>query len=137
MKVVRRSRTSLSNDVLRNFLFKEIFKGCCLLFSYQGSCPSFKATASIFYQSQPYFVKNFFVLFRCPPAGQLRHNTTFAKHLSTVFLQVFATFPACMRLVLYVVFLHDIIHNLTFNIQKLPEISSSFFKIISNGERGI
>ena len=137
MKVVRRSRTSLSNDVLRNFLFKEIFKGCCLLFSYQGSCPSFKATALTFYQSQPYFVKNFFVLFRCPSAGQLRHNTTFAKHLSTVFLQVFATFPACMRLVLYVVFLHDIIHNLTFNIQKLPEISSSFFKIISNGERGI
>ena len=38
------------NDVLRNFLFKEIFKGCCLLFSYQGSCRSFLATALIFYQ---------------------------------------------------------------------------------------
>ena len=50
MKAVRRSRTSLFNDVLRNFLFKEIFKGCCLLFSYQGSCRSFLATALIFYQ---------------------------------------------------------------------------------------
>ena len=137
MKVVRRSRTSLSNDVLRNFLFKEIFKGCCLLFSYQGSLPFFQSDSFDILSKRFSFVKNFFVLFRCPSAGQLRHNTTFAKHLSTVFLQVFATFPACMRLVLYVVFLHDIIHNLTFNIQKLPEISSSFFKIISNGERGI
>ena len=34
----------------KNFLFKEIFKGCCLLFSYQGSCRSFLATALIFYQ---------------------------------------------------------------------------------------
>src|SRR5699024_10899357 len=34
----------------KNFLFKEIFKGCCLLFSYQGSCRSFFATALIFYQ---------------------------------------------------------------------------------------
>ena len=135
MKTVRPSRTSLSNDVLRNFLFKEIFKGCCLLFSYQGSCPSFKATALTFYQSQPYFVKNFFVLFRCPSAGQLRHNTTFVRHLSTVFLQVFATFPAHLQLILYVVFLHDIIHNLTFNIQKLPEFSSSFGMISENIKR--
>ena len=34
----------------KNFLFKEIFKGCCLLFSYQGSCRSLFATALIFYQ---------------------------------------------------------------------------------------
>src|SRR5699024_11953256 len=52
-----RSKRDWSSDVcssdltvLRNFLFKEIFKGCCLLFSYQGSCRSLFATALIFYQ---------------------------------------------------------------------------------------
>ena len=60
MKAVRRSRTSLFNDVLRNFLFKEIFKGCCLLFSYQGSCRSFQATARIDYHSTLLLSRTFF-----------------------------------------------------------------------------
>ena len=49
--------------VLRNFLFKEIFKGCCLLFSYQGSCRSFLATALIFYQISSALSRTF--LFFC------------------------------------------------------------------------
>ena len=97
-------------------------------------CRSFKATALIFYQSAFRLSRTFF-FFCCPPAGQLRHNTTFVRHLSTVFLQVFATFPAHLQLILYVVFLHDIIHNLTFNIQKLPEFSSSFGMISENIKR--
>ena len=38
------------SPLFEKFLFKEIFKGCCLLFSYQGSCRSFFSTALIFYQ---------------------------------------------------------------------------------------
>ena len=44
----------------KNFLFKEIFKGCCLLFSYQGSCRSFQATACIDYHSALLLSRTFF-----------------------------------------------------------------------------
>ena len=46
--------------VLRNFLFKEIFKGCCLLFSYQGSCRSLSSDSLYRLPQRFAFVKNFF-----------------------------------------------------------------------------
>ena len=55
------------NDVLRNFLFKEIFKGCCLLFSYQGSCRSFLATALISYQIRSALSRTFLFFFSAVP----------------------------------------------------------------------
>ena len=51
----------------KNFLFKEIFKGCCLLFSYQGSCHSFFATALIFYQSSFALSRTFYFSFLSSP----------------------------------------------------------------------
>ena len=66
---VRRSARAVS--AVRNFLFKEIFKGCCLLFSYQGSCRSFQATACIGYHSAMLLSRTFFIRFRhlfLPPA---------------------------------------------------------------------
>src|SRR5699024_566316 len=51
----------------KNFLFKEIFKGCCLLFSYQGSCRSFFATALIFYQISFALSRTFLFFFSAVP----------------------------------------------------------------------
>ena len=51
----------------KNFLFKEIFKGCCLLFSYQGSCRSFFATALIFYQISFALSRTFLFFFSALP----------------------------------------------------------------------
>ena len=61
-------------SAVRNFLFKEIFKGCCLLFSYQGSCRSFQATACIDYHSALLLSRTFFIRFR--------HLFSSARHFS-------------------------------------------------------
>ena len=126
MKAVRRSRTSLFNDVLGNFLFKEIFKGCCLLFSYQCSCRSLSSDSFDILSNLISFVKNFFNLFcfSLSLTSQLRYITIFTKCLSTLFYNFF---KFSSRYYIWW-FLHDIIHNLTFEIQKLPEISSSFLR---------
>ena len=124
MKAVRRSRTSLFNDVLRNFLFKEIFKGCCLLFSYQGSCRSFSATALIFYQICSALSRTFlfFFVFRC--LSQVSFDILpFLQPYVNHILQVFSTFFLVSISLLHMVVLQDIIHNLTLNIQKLLGIS--------------
>ena len=80
---------------LKNLLFKEIFKGCCLLFSYQGSCRSFLATALIFYQSIFALSRTFYLSFCRTLSSQLNYTITFLYRLSTVFLHFFA-FPAFM-----------------------------------------
>ncbi|MEQ2820869.1 hypothetical protein, partial [[Ruminococcus] torques] len=49
---------------LKIFLFKEIFKGCCLLFSYQGSFFVLsQATAFIFYQKLYRLSRTFLTFF--------------------------------------------------------------------------
>ena len=90
MKAVRRSRTSLFNDVLRNFLFKEIFKGCCLLFSYQGSCRSLLSDSLYMLPQRFAFVKNFFSSF-CFLFSQLSATACLGYHISTALSTSFLT----------------------------------------------
>ena len=87
--------------VLRNFLFKEIFKGCCLLFSYQGSCRSLSSDSFNILSNPFRFVKNFFYfpvsLFHFP-FGPLQATPCIIYHiskaLSTVFSSAFSALPA-------------------------------------------
>ena len=136
MKAVRRSRTSLFNGVLRNFLFKEIFKGCCLLFSYQGPLPFFPSDSFDSISKRILHVKNFFLLFRFPFSGSAQIYYHFPIPFVNYFLQVFQLFPRVNLPVLYLVFCSDTTHNPLLRTQKLLELSSSF-RMISNGERGI
>ena len=152
MKAVRRSRTSLFNDVLRNFLFKEIFKGCCLLFSYQGSCRSFLATALIFYQIRFALSRTFLFSFVfCCPSRVSLNIIALIFTICQPFFTSFSTFLTEYLSVLYMVFLHDIITLFPsilryqilsglqhiHGIKKLLNNSSSFLRIISSGEGGI
>ena len=92
--------------VLRNFLFKEIFKGCCLLFSYQGSCRSFHATALILYQSVFRLSRTFlfFYFLLLSLTSQLKYNTIClqcCQHFFETFLffisgTIFCVFFQCL-----------------------------------------
>ena len=81
----------------KNFLFKEIFKGCCLLFSYQGSCRSFLATALIFYQIRFALSRTFLSFFSAvslPSRSASSDSLYRLSHLQGVVNSFFICFPA-------------------------------------------
>ena len=89
------------SPLFENFLFKEIFKGCCLLFSYQGSCRSFFATALIFYQISFALSRTFLFFFSVVPLPsrsassdslyRLSHLQGVVKNFFNYFLHSFQT----------------------------------------------
>ena len=92
------------NDVLRNFLFKEIFKGCCLLFSYQGSCRSFLATALISYQIRSALSRTFLFFFSAVPLSSRSASSDSLyrlSHLQGVVNSFFHLFFQRFRLLLF------------------------------------
>ena len=62
-KIFQLAASLARSPLFENILFKEIFKGCCLLFSYQGSCRSFFATALIFYHKHFALSRTFLFFF--------------------------------------------------------------------------
>ena len=94
------------------------------MFSYQGSCRSLFATALIFYQISFALSRTFLFFFFALPSltSQLSYITISVYCLSTVFYIFFKFFKPLQNLVYSL----DIIHNFTSNIQKLPDLSSSF-----------
>ena len=84
------------NDVLRNFLFKEIFKGCCLLFSYQGSCRSLSSDSLYMLPQRFAFVKNIFSSFRFL-FSQLSATACLGYHISTALSTSFLTVSLCLQ----------------------------------------
>ena len=61
------------------------------MFSYQGSCRSLSSDSFNSLSKLISFVKNFFI-FLLSPTGQLRYNTIYFYHLSTVFYKFFQLF---------------------------------------------
>ena len=91
-KYISRTAALLARSPLfEKFSLKEIFKGCCLLFSYQGSCRSLSSDSFNSLSKLFRFVKNFF-LFLLSLTGQLKYITTFHCHMSTIFYKFFQLF---------------------------------------------
>ena len=110
MKAVRRSRTSLFNDVLRIFLLKKFSRVVVYCSVIKVPVVLSQATALIFYQIRFALSRTFlfFFFFRFPSRVSL---TIVPLALPSVnhFLQVFFTFLAVRLPALYLVFLHDIV----------------------------
>ena len=131
--------------LFEKFSLKEIFKGCCLLFSYQGSCRSLSSDSFNGLSKLFRFVKNFFYFPSRVSLNILPLFTAICQPFFTSFFNSFSGLPRqwCM------VFQNDIIHNATllylsgacsftgFRKNKNYWLSSSSFWITSNGEGGI
>ena len=97
-----------------------------------------QATALIFYQIRSALSRTFFFFFSFRCLSRVSFDILpFSRLYVNHFLQVFQLFLPVFNSPLYMVALHDIIHNFTLNIQKLLGNFSSSLWIISNGERGI
>ena len=97
-----------------------------------------QATALIFYQIRSALSRTFFFFFSFRRLSRVSFDILpFSRLYVNHFLQVFQLFLPVFNSPLYMVALHDIIHNFTLNIQKLLGNFSSSLWIISNGERGI